>query len=267
MRVTKDVSKKNIDGIGADKSFLELSNYWNEKAIEHHYAYNFSWLGRPIMQVPQDIYAVQEIIWRVKPDLVVETGIAHGGSLILSASMLALLDYCEGVERRTRLDPESSNRCVIGIDIDIRSHNRTAIEDHPLSRYVEVYQGSSTSNEIIEKVITRAEKFQRCLVFLDSHHTHDHVLGELEAYAPLVSTGSYCVVWDTGLEDLPDGFTTDRPWGRGNNPKTAVREYLQILANEGRTGTDGNRLEFETDKRIEHKLSITASPDGFLYRV
>lgn len=225
------------------------------RAIGHRYAYNFSWLARPVMQIPQDIYAIQEIIWSVRPDLVIETGIAHGGSLILSASMLALLDYCDASTAGRSLSPRESKRRVVGIDIEVRPHNREAIEQHPLAHLIEIIEGSSIDTEIVQCVQTIARDFQRTLVFLDSNHTHEHVLAELEAYAPLVSPDSYCVVWDTGVEDLPDGFVTDRPWGKGNNPKTAVYEYLK--------STDC----FEIDKLINHKLVITASPDGFLRRI
>jgi cephalosporin hydroxylase len=261
------IVKFNVENNGKDKDFIGLSNIWIRESIRHQYAQNFSWLGRPIIQVPQDIYAIQEIIWTVQPDLIIETGIAHGGSLILSASMLALLDYCEAI--KTGLDSLSlkSKRRVLGVDIDIRSHNREAIEAHPLAHLIEMIEGSSISTNVIEQVKYRAKEFNRILVFLDSNHTHDHVLAELEAYAPLVSKDSYCVVWDTGVEDLPDGFVTDRPWGKGNNPKTAVFEYLDILKTNGRLASDGKALQFEIDKFIEHKIVITASPDGFLRRI
>lgn len=257
----------NITGIGNDVHYLDLTNAWLCEAIRHNYALNFTWLGRPIVQIPQDVYAIQEIIWKVKPDLVIETGIAHGGSLILSASMLAMLDYCDAVTEGKTLDPHKSNRRVVGVDIDIRRHNRAAIEAHPLSHLIEMIQGSSIEESVVNQVKEKAQGHEKILVFLDSNHTHNHVLAELEAYAPLTSEGSYCVVWDTGVEDLPADFCTDRPWGKGNNPKTAVWEYLRCLSEHGVTGADGARLQFEVDKMIEHKLVITASPDGFLRRV
>lgn len=256
----------NIRGLGDDRDFRGLTNIWIRESIRHSYSHNFTWLGRPVIQVPQDIYAVQELIWHVRPDLVIETGIAHGGSLILSASMLALLDYCEAIEAGHPLDPCNSRRRVIGIDIDIRAHNRAAVECHPLAHLVEMIEGSSTEGEVISAVKARSGDFARVLVFLDSHHTHEHVLAELEAYAPLVSRGSYCVVWDSGLEDLPEGFVTDRPWGRGNNPKTALFTYLDRLDRDSRTAADGFPLRFEIDKDIENKIMITASTDGFLRR-
>ena len=263
----KNLVKKNIKLIGKDKKFIELSNLWLQSAIRHNYALNFSWLGRPIIQKPQDIYAMQELIWRVKPDLIIETGIAHGGSLIMSASMLALIDYCDGVKNSAVIDPKASRRKVVGIDIDIRSHNRTGIESHPMVHKIEMIEGSSISPEVVTHVKDIAKKHKRILIFLDSNHTHDHVLAELEAYAPLTSLNSYCVVWDTGIQDLPEDFCEDRAWGKGNNPKTAVWEYLSLLKEEGRLASDGNKLIFEIDKTIEYKIAITASPDGFLLRV
>jgi len=219
------------------------------------YSYNFTWLGRPIIQYPQDIVAIQELIWAVKPDLIIETGIAHGGSLIMSASMLALLDYCEALQSGDMLDPSKPKRKVLGIDIDIRAHNRSAIESHPLANRIEMIQGSSIAPDIISQVRERAGQANRVLVCLDSNHTHDHVLAELNAYAPLTSVGSYCVVFDTIIEDLPAGSFPDRPWDKGDNPKTAVREYLK------------QHPEFEIDKSIDHKLLISVAPDGFLKRV
>jgi cephalosporin hydroxylase len=219
------------------------------------YSYNFAWLGRPIIQYPQDMVAMQELIWQIKPDLIIETGIAHGGSLIFSASMLALLDMCEAIESGITLDPRQSKRKVLGIDIDIRAHNRAAIEAHPMASRIQMIQGSSIAPEIIEQVKQAAQGYQRVLVCLDSNHTHDHVLAELEAYAPLTSVGSYCVVFDTIVEDMPAEMFPDRPWAPGNNPKTAVWEYLKT------------HPEFEIDKSIPHKLLITVAPDGYLKRV
>lgn len=259
--------EKNIRKLGDDYDFRELTNFWIRESIRFSYAQNFTWLGRPIIQVPQDIYAIQELVWRIQPDLIIETGIAHGGSLILSASMLAMLDYCNAVIEGKNLNPRQSERRVIGIDIDIRKHNRDAIETHPLAHLIEMLQGSSTESSIVSQVREKTSSHEKILVFLDSNHTHEHVLGELEAYAPLVSDGSYCVVWDTGVEDLPEGFVTDRPWGKGNNPKTAVWQYLRSLNEETRYALDGKKLNFEIDKMIEYKLAITASPDGFLKRV
>jgi cephalosporin hydroxylase len=225
------------------------------ESIAAQYSYNYSWLGRPIIQYPEDIVALQELIWQVRPDLVIETGIARGGSLILSASMLAMLDLCEAIENGASLDPRASKRKVLGVDIDIRPHNRAAIEAHPMAARIRMIQGSSLASDVIAQVRQMAADHQRILVCLDSNHTHDHVLAELEAYAPLVTPESYCVVFDTVVEDLPDGMFPDRPWGPGNNPKTAVWEYLKT------------HPEFEIDRSIQHKLLITVAPDGYLRRV
>jgi cephalosporin hydroxylase len=214
-------------------------------SIASRYSYNFHWMGRPIIQYPQDIIAMQEIIWSIKPDLIIETGIAHGGSLIFSASMLELNATCGG--------PQDAG--VLGLDIDIRAHNRKEIEAHPMAKRISMIQGSSVDPEIIERVKAKAARSDCVLVCLDSNHTHDHVLAELKAYAPLTSVGSYCVVFDTIIEDVPDEMFPDRPWGPGNNPRTAVREYLKT------------HPEFEIDKRIDHKLLISVAPDGFLKRV
>ncbi len=198
---------------------------------------------------------MQELIWSIKPDLIIETGIAHGGSIIFSASVLALHDMCDSIAAGKQLDPQVSARKVLGIDIDIRAHNRAAIEAHPMASRIQMIQGSSIAPEIIALVKEIASNYSRVLVCLDSNHTHDHVLAELDAYAPLTSIGSYCVVFDTLIEDMPAELFPDRPWGPGNNPKTAVREYLK------------DHPEFEVDKSIQHKLLITVAPDGYLKRV
>jgi len=231
------------------------------------YSYNFAWQGRPIIQYPQDIMAVQEIIWSTKPELIIETGIAHGGSLIFSASMLALLDMVDAIEAGATFDPKISHRKVLGIDIDIRSHNRSAIEAHPMASRIQMIQGSSITPKIIEQVHAVAANYSRVLVCLDSNHTHEHVLAELQAYAPLTSVGSYCVVFDTIVEDMPKEMFPDRPWGPGNNPKTAVCEYLRLVDTESRLGADGAPLQFEIDRSIQNKLLITVAPDGYLKRV
>ncbi len=259
---------KNIQDLENDSVLHETTLSWIKKSNVHGYTYNFNWLSRPIIQYPQDIVAVQELIWQVKPDLIIETGIAHGGSLILSASMLALIDYCEAVENQFVLDPKANNyRKVIGIDIDIRSHNRAAIEAHPLAHKIDMMEGSSIDPQIIARIYKYAENFKNILVCLDSMHTHDHVLAELEAYAPLTGKGSYCIVFDTLIEDMPEGMFSNRPWNKKNNPKTALRKYLHILKEEGRYAIDGSPLNFEIDKTIEKKLLITVAPEGYLRRI
>jgi len=259
--------KHRIEANAGDERLQHDARALLLSSIAAKYSYNFTWLSRPVIQYPQDMVAMQEIIWQVRPDLIIETGIAHGGSLILSASMLALLDYCDAVESGQMLDPRATRRRVLGIDIDIRPHNRSAIEQHPMAHRIAMIQGSSVAAETIAQVHEIASGSQRVLVCLDSNHTHAHVLAELEAYAPLVSRDSYCVVFDTVVEDLPDELFPDRPWGRGDNPKTAVREYLRRIEKQGRAGVDGAPLKFEVDKSIESKLLITVAPDGYLKRV
>ncbi|NBV84385.1 cephalosporin hydroxylase [bacterium] len=239
---------------GGDPDMQVATRNWVDAANHLKYSYHFEWLGRPIIQYPQDMSAMQELIWKIKPDLIIETGIAHGGSLIFSASMLALLDMCEAIESGQSFDPKISRRKVLGLDIDIRAHNREAIEGHPMASRIQMIQGSSIAPEVIEQVHQVAVGYQRILVCLDSNHTHEHVLAELESYALLTSKGSYCVVFDTIVEDMPADMFPDRPWGPGNNPKTAVWEYLKT------------HPEFEIDKSIQHKLLITVAPDGFLRR-
>lgn len=238
-----------IQAQGLDLDLHTVSTKWFELANKHNYPYHFECLGRPIIQYPQDIVQVQEIIAQSSPDLIIETGIAHGGSLVLSASLLSLLDVMEG------LDPQDSPRKVIGVDIDIRPHNRKALDEHPLRFKMELIEGSSIEPEIIQQVRRHAEGIERVMVALDSNHTHTHVLAELNAYANLVSVGSYCIVYDTVIEDLPAGSFPDRPWDVGNNPKTAVREWLK------------SHPEFEIDKDIDNKLLISVAPEGYLRKV
>jgi len=237
-----------------DSELKESAARFTKRSSDIKYSYNFRWLDRPIIQYPQDMVAVQELIWSIKPDLIIETGIAHGGSLILSASMLALLDMTDAIADGRQIDPRVSSRKVLGIDIDIRAHNRAAIAAHPMASRIEMIQGSSIAPDVIERVHAFAINYKRIMVCLDSNHTHDHVLQELNAYAALTSKDSYCIVFDTVVEDLPAGFFPDRPWGPGNNPKTAVWEFLKA------------HPEFEIDKMIQNKLQITVAPDGYLRR-
>lgn len=222
--------------MASDASLAALSTEWFRQSVAHRYSYNFSWLGLPIIQYPQDLLAMQEIIWETKPDLIVETGIARGGSLVFYASMLQLL----GGEGR-----------VIGVDVDIRAHNRVAIERHPLASRIEMIEGSSVAPEVIDRVVRDADG-RRVLVVLDSHHTHDHVMAELEAYSPLVQPGSYLVVFDTVIERMPAGSFPDRPWDKGNNPATAVSAFL------------AQSDRFEVDQTIDDKLLVSVAPGGYL---
>jgi cephalosporin hydroxylase len=228
---------ENIQKLALVTHLHDSSKKWIADVSVYKYSYNFSWLGRPIIQFPQDIIAMQEIVWNVKPDLIVETGIAHGGSLIFYASMLELL---------------GNDGQVLGIDIDIREHNRVEIEKHPMFKRITMIEGSSTDNKTVQQVYDFAKDKKHIIVALDSKHTYDHVLKELQLYSLLVTKDSYLVVFDTIIEDMPEDFFPDRPWGKGNNPKTAVWEFLKK--------TD----RFEIDKEIENKLLITVAPNGYL---
>ena len=234
-----------LNANGNDAALKKAAHGFTVASIGKQYSYNFSWLGRPIIQYPQDIVAMQELIWQLQPDLILETGIAHGGSLVFSASMLELNAACGG--------PAGAE--VVGVDIDIRAHNRAAIESHPMFKRITLIQGSSIAPDVVEAVRAKAHGKQRVLVSLDSNHTHDHVLAELQAYGPMTSVGSYCIVFDTVVEDLPADMFPDRPWGPSDNPKTAVWEYLK------------EHPEFEIDQRVDHKLLISVAPSGYLKRM
>jgi cephalosporin hydroxylase len=230
--------------IGNDPQLNALSGEWIGRAQELGYSYTFDWLGLPIIQYPQDVVAMQELVWSIKPDLIIETGIARGGSAIFYASLLELNAICGG----------PADARLVAVDIDIREHNRRAIEQHPLSRRITMIQGSSIADDIVAQVRAHADGKARVLVCLDSNHTHDHVLGELRAYAPLVTPGSYCVVFDTLIEDLPEQSIGERHWGKGDNPLTAVRAFL--AENE----------HFEIDALRHGKLQVTVAREGYLRR-
>lgn len=229
--------RASVERQGRDARLKDLTRDWFDATCEHRYTYNFTWLGRPIIQYPQDIVAMQELIWEVKPDLVIETGIAHGGSLVLYASILELL----GGDGR-----------VLGIDVDIRSQNRAAIEAHPMARRIDMIEGSSTDATVVARVRERARGRKRVMVVLDSNHTHAHVLRELELYSPFVTKGSYLVVFDTVVERMSKAAFPDRPWGPGDNPWTAVQRFLET------------NDRFEIDGRVEDKLLVTVAPGGYL---
>ncbi len=234
-----------VEANATDRPLQVAAEGFMNASIAAKYSYNFSWLGRPIIQYPQDIVAMQELIWTLQPELIVETGIAHGGSLIFSASMLELNAACGG----------PADARVVGIDIDIRAHNKEAIEAHPMFRRITMIEGSSVAADLVAKVRAMAAGKKSVLVCLDSNHTHGHVLAELEAYAPMTTVGSYCVVFDTIVEDLPAALSFDRPWGPGDNPKTAARQYLAA------------HPEFEIDHRVDAKILIGVAPHGYLRRV
>jgi cephalosporin hydroxylase len=236
----KNEVNDRISSYEKETELQQLANKWVEKSMKKNYVYNFSWMGRPIIQFPEDIMAMQEIIMDIKPDVIIETGIAHGGSIIFSSSMLELL---------------GGDRIVIGIDIDIRQHNRQEIESHPMAKRIKMIEGSSVDSEIAAQVKDICKPYKKIMVCLDSNHTHEHVIKELETYSPLVSVGSYLIVLDTFVEDMPQHFFEDRPWDVGNNPKTAVRQFLKT------------HNEFIVDASIHNKLLITVAPEGYLKRV
>lgn len=227
---------ERIEGYKSDEGLKQSGDQFVQETVRAQYSYNFSWMGRPIIQYPQDMVAMQELIWDIKPALIIETGVAHGGSLIFYASLLELIGDGE----------------VIGIDIDIRAHNRKAIEDHPMSKRIKLIQGSSTDEDIVAQVQALAAGKGPVMVLLDSNHTHDHVLAELEMYSSMVTKDSYLVVFDTVVEDLSPNSYPDRPWGPGNNPKSAVHAFMK--------GTD----RFVIDDDIDAKLLVSVAPSGYL---
>lgn len=250
----KEVADR-ISAVSGNRSLIDSAQTFMLESIATGYSYNYHWMGRPIIQYPQDMVAMQELVWNVKPDLIIETGIAHGGSLIMNASFLAILDYCDAISSGEMLDPKTPKRKVLGVDIDIRPHNLEAIKNHPMSNRIDMIQGSSIDPTIIQEVKEYTKGYKNIMVCLDSNHTHDHVLAELQAYADLTSKGSYCVVFDTVVEDMPKPLSGDRPWGPGDNPKTAVWKFLK------------NNSDFEIDADIQNKLLITVAPDGYLKRI
>jgi cephalosporin hydroxylase len=234
-----DERAERVKSNAENSSLKQAAETFNLESNKAQYSYNFSWMGRPIIQYPQDMLAMQEIIWDIKPDLIIETGIAHGGSLIYYASLLELIGNGE----------------VLGIDIDIREHNRKEIEKHPMYKRIKMIQGSSIEQETVNKVKEYAKNKKTVLVSLDSNHTHDHVLKELEFYSPFVTKGSYLVVFDTIVEDLPNDYLPGRAWSVGDNPKTAVYEFLKV------------HDEFIIDKAVDNKLLVSVAPDGYLKRI
>lgn len=232
--------KQRIASYAQNKALQDQAQAFLHTSLEAKYSFNFTWLGRPVIQHPQDLLAMQEVVWKVKPDFIIETGIAHGGSLIFYASMLALL----GGRRR-----------VVGIDVDVRSHNRDAIEQHPLAKYITLLEGSSTDEETVRQVRDIAKDSTRILVSLDSNHTHEHVLAELNSYADLVTEGSYMIVFDGIIETMPLEYSDGRPWGPGNSPLTAIQAFL------------AERDDFEIDHELEDKLLVSAAPSGYLRRL
>jgi cephalosporin hydroxylase len=241
---------KRISSYSSNEPLQRSADSFLVESVKTGYSYNFEWLGLPVIQYPQDLMALQEIMWTTKPDCIIETGVARGGSLIFYASMLEFL---------------GGDGFVVGIDIDTRAHNRKRVVEHPLARRIRLVDGSSIESATAEEV-AELTKDRRIMVCLDSNHTHSHVLKELELYAPMVTQGCYCVVFDTIVEFMPKGFFANRPWDKGNNPKTAVDRFLQDVKSNSRVGIDGNTLSFEVDLIMEGKLLISAARGGYLRR-
>jgi cephalosporin hydroxylase len=225
----------------SDATLKGASLAWSELAFTRGYSYNFEWMGRPIIQYPSDMIGLQEVIWQTQPDLIIETGVAHGGSLVMYAGLQQMMGI--------------ANAKVLGVEIDLRAHNRALIADHPMAKHIEIVDGSSVADDTLERVRTIAAKHRRIMVTLDSLHTHAHVLAELERYAPLVTLGNYLIVQDTHVEELPDQLWKDRPWKRGDNPMTASLAFL------------ARHPEFENDAALEAKLQITCARNGWLRRI
>jgi cephalosporin hydroxylase len=248
-------NRTNIDAMAESSTLNDLSVAWYNEASKYEYSYHFEAFGLPIIQLPQDIQATNEIIWHVRPDLIIETGVARGGSIINSAAQLALLEISDSGRSGGTFNVRESKRKVIGIDIDIRPHNRKAIENHSMGEMVNLIEGSSTDESVLAQVRAMASTAECVLVLLDSNHSHQHVLAELDFYAPLVTRGSYCIVFDTVVQFMPQGSFPDRPWGVGNNPWTAVQEFLMA------------HPEFEADSPISSRLQISVAPGGYLRRM
>lgn len=231
----------DVEAMGQDSELREKSIEWMIHADKYKYTYNYNWMGRPIIKFPNDMVIQQEIMWELKPDLVIETGIAHGGSIIFTAAMMEMM----GIEGE-----------VVGIDIDIREHNKDEILNHPMNKRITMYEGNSVSPDMVERVRRHTEGKSTVMVILDSLHSHDHVYKELKAYADMTSIGSYCILPDTFIEFFPKGFYSDtRPWDVGDNPHTAMMQYLS------------ENSDFEIDSARTHKAMITETIDGYLRRV
>ena len=253
----KSEVKKEILAQGKDKRILNLTKNWMKRAGQLKYSYHFEWMGRPIIQHPQDMVATQQLIWNIKPDLIIETGVARGGSLIFYASLLELISQ----------SGKNKNAKVLGIDIDIRKDNLHYIKKHPMFKRINLIEGSSIERKIYEKVYKFSKKFKKIMVFLDSNHTEKHVLKELEIYAKLVTKNSYCIVFDTIIEDLSEVYGKNRFWGKNNNPKSALKKYLNKIKRDSFFHLKKKKINFKIDKAIDSQILITVAPSGFLKRL
>jgi cephalosporin hydroxylase len=236
--------QSRINAQGDEIDLVSSGNKFLEAGLKTKYIYNFSWLGRPIIQTPQDIVALQEIIFRIKPDLIIDIGIARGGSIVFFASLLELNTLYGG----------NRDAKVLGVEIDLRAHNRSAIEASPLSKRIELIDGSSLEPDVISQVAKLTENKKTVMVCLDSLHTHKHVLAELEIYSKFVTSGSYCIVFDTSIEGMEDSLFKDRPWKTGDSPGSAVKEFLS------------KEQSFVIDESIDNQLVFTMNKNGYLKR-
>ena len=230
------------------RDILDNSIEWMNQTAPFKYVYNWDWAGVPVIQFPQDLIALHEVIWKTEPDVIIETGVARGGSLLFSASMLALLD----IKEKLSFDMHKTMRRVIGIDIDIRHHCIEAISSSPFSPMVSLVHGDSASPSVIKEAVAEIQKEQKVMVILDSCHSYQHVLSELHLLVPYVSSGCYLVVGDTSLEYATEANNAHKPWSTANSPLTAIQAYL--ASNPG---------SLEQDTLIKTKLLISSQHEGY----
>ena len=225
--------------LGADDTLRQQGIDLQLAADDHHYTYSWEWLGVPIIRLPDDIVVLQELIWAYRPQRIVETGVARGGSMLLDSSLMTL----SGIEP-----------AVLGIDISIFAHTHEALAEHPMSRGVTLLETSSVSDEAVSAARDFLGNAERALLVLDSNHTHEHVLAELRVLAPLLPVGSFILVADTIVEELPQGHYVNRPWDRGNSPLTAANQFL------------GENPGFVRDTEWSRRALLTEFRDGILRR-
>lgn len=234
----ENIKKKSLS-LGLDDDIFKKSKDLIYDLDVYDYNYLWTWMGVPIIQLPADIMATQEVIWKTKPDIIIETGVARGGSLIFMASILEIIGKGK----------------VIGVDIDIRKHNRDSIEAHPLSKRINLVEGGSVDTDILAEVRSHIRKDSKVMVVLDSDHSRSHVLNECRAYGPMVTQGCYLVVADTlvgHVEEKDAPTNRSKLWFKGNDPLSATNDYLK----------ENDR--FEIDDEINGKLVLSSSPGGYL---
>ncbi len=227
---------KNATSLGKDEELQKLALELIEKSDKHYHAYQWTWLDLPIIQSTEDILAAQELVWKVKPDVIIETGIAWGGSIVFYASLLQLIGKGK----------------IVGIDVALPQKNIDKIMSYPFSDRIELIQGSAVDQSIVDLAASHIKEGQTVMLMLDSNHTHEHVLKELEMYSHLVTKDSYIIVSDTIVEDIPTQEHRPRPWGPGDNPKTAVNAFLK--------GND----RFVLDEYYNNKILVTFDKGGYL---